>query len=262
MIRVNNIKANLDVDMAGLKEIIAMHTGLAPQNIKTIRIAKKSVDARNKSNVCFVYSFDIEIDGNETEIYDTLIKTDCERLSPEKNSNNFSARLHPRLRPIVVGTGPAGMFAGLALAKLGLAPILLERGKEVSRRKQDVAKFWQSGQLNPNSNVQFGEGGAGTFSDGKLMTGIKKSSFMRQVLEELAAAGAPEEILYLAKPHIGTDKLVKVVENIRHKITALGGEYRFEHQLIDLMIKDNKIQAVKSKHLTEKLKKLPQIVLF
>lgn len=247
MIRVNNIKANLDVDMAGLKEIIAMRTGLAPQNIKTIRIAKKSVDARNKSNVCFVYSFDIEIDGNETEIYDTLIKTDCERLTHEKNSNNFSARLHPCLRPIVVGTGPAGMFAGLALAKLGLAPILLERGKEVSRRKQDVAKFWQSGQLNPSSNVQFGEGGAGTFSDGKLMTGIKKSPFMRQVLEELAAAGAPEEILYLAKPHIGTDKLVKVVENIRHKITALGGEYRFEHQLIDLMIKDNKIQAVKVK---------------
>ena len=247
MIRVNNIKANLDVDMAGLKEIIAMRTGLAPQNIKTIRIAKKSVDARNKRNVCFVYSFDIEIDGNEAEIYDTLIKTDCERLSPEKNSNNFSARLHPRLRPIVVGTGPAGMFAGLALAKLGLAPILLERGKEVSRRKQDVAKFWQSGQLNPSSNVQFGEGGAGTFSDGKLMTGIKKSPFMRHVLEELASAGAPEEILYLAKPHIGTDKLVKVVENIRHKITALGGEYRFEHQLIDLMIKDNKIQAVKVK---------------
>ena len=247
MIRVNNIKANLDVDISGLKEIIAIRTGLAPQNIKTIRIAKKSIDARNKTNVCFVYSFDIEIDGNEAEIYDTLIKTDCELLPSHAQDTQLTVRHHPQYRPIVVGTGPAGMFAGLALAKLGLAPILLERGKDVMHRKQDVAKFWQSGQLNPNSNVQFGEGGAGTFSDGKLMTGIKKSSLMRYVLEELAEAGAPEEILYLAKPHICTDKLVKVVENIRHKITALGGEYRFEHQLIDLIIKNNHLQAVKVK---------------
>ena len=247
MIRVNNIKANLDVDMNGLKEIIAMRTGLAPQNIKSIRIAKKSVDARNKTNVCFVYCFDIEVDGNEAEIYDTLIKTDCERLPNEKQSPVFSPRLTPKLRPIVVGTGPAGMFAGLALAELGLAPILLERGKEVSLRKQDIAKFWQTGQLNTSSNVQFGEGGAGTFSDGKLMTGIKKTPFMRKVMEELVAAGAPEEILYLAKPHIGTDKLIQVVQNIRKKIISLGGEYRFEHQLTDLIVKNNQIQAVKVK---------------
>lgn len=244
MIRINNIKADLDVDLAGLKEIASIKTGLDPEYIKNITIAKKSIDARNKTNVCFVYSLDMDVRGDEEYILSILAWKDCELIKKEPPLA-LSPRLISKHRPIVVGTGPAGMFAGLALAQMGLKPILLERGKEVSKRQQDIKKFWQKGVLNTNSNVQFGEGGAGTFSDGKLMTGIKKTPLLRKVLEELAAAGAPEEILYLAKPHIGTDKLVKVVANIRQKIISLGGEYRFEHQLIDLIIKNEKIQAVK-----------------
>ena len=227
MIRLNNIKANLDIDLIGLKEIVSIKTGLDIEYIKDIKIAKKSIDARNKTNICFVYSLDITVIGDEEYIYSILAHKDRELLKPETftlPSPHFS----PSLRPIVVGTGPAGMFAGLTLAEMGLNPILIERGKEVSLRQQDIKTFWQTGKLNTNSNVQFGEGGAGTFSDGKLMTGIKKSPFMTKVLHELVSAGAPEEILYLAKPHIGTDKLINVVQNIRKKITNLGGEYRFE----------------------------------
>lgn len=246
MIRVNNIKANLDVDLNGLKEIVSIKTGLDPEYIKDIKIAKKSIDARNKSEICFVYSLDIDVRGDEEYILSILAWKDCEVIKQEQPLVLFS-RLAHQTRPIIVGTGPAGMFAGLALAEMGLKPILLERGKEVNQRRADVAKFWQNGQLNPQSNVQFGEGGAGTFSDGKLMTGIKKSPFMYKVLQELAEAGAPEEILYLAKPHIGTDKLVTVVQNIRKKIISLGGEYRFEHKLTDIVIKGEKLQAIKVK---------------
>ena len=149
------------------------------------------------------------------------------------------------MRPIVVGSGPAGMFAGLALAEAGLRPIVLERGAPVEQRQKDVSSFWHGGELKANSNVQFGEGGAGTFSDGKLMTGIKKDKFTAKVLQEFAAAGAPQEILYLAKPHIGTDKLRLVVKNIRQKILSLGGEYRFNSQLTGLVIKKDKLTAVK-----------------
>lgn len=244
MIRINNIKANLDTTLADLKEIVSIKTGLAPEYIKNLRIAKKSVDARNKTAVCFVYSLDIEVDGDEDYIFSILAWKDIELLRPEPPLA-LIPRKRPTLRPIVVGTGPAGMFAGLALAQMGLNPILLERGKDVDTRRQDVKNFWQSGALNPQSNVQFGEGGAGTFSDGKLMTGIKKSPLMNMVMSELVAAGAPEEILYLAKPHIGTDKLVNVVRNIRNKITDLGGEYRFNHQLTGLVVKDGKVCAVK-----------------
>ena len=244
MIRVNNIKANLDIDINGLKEIVSIKTGLDINNIKNITIAKKSIDARNKTEIFFVYSIDMEVIGDEDYIFSILAWKDCEQIK-EQALWQPSTRFSPALRPIIVGTGPAGMFAGLALAEIGLKPILLERGKEVSQRKQDVAKFWKSGQLDTHSNVQFGEGGAGTFSDGKLMTGIKKTPFMRKVLQEFASAGAPEEILYLAKPHIGTDKLVTVVQNIRKKIISLGGEYLFEHQLVDLIIKNNAVQAIK-----------------
>ncbi len=244
MIRVNNIKADLDVDLNGLKEIVSIRTGLDTAYIKKISIAKKSVDARNKTNVCFVYSVDMEVEGDEAYIFSILAWKDCELITPSPVLH-LTPRISSKNRPIIVGTGPAGMFAGLALAEMGLKPILLERGKAVSERRKDIKTFWQTGQLNTNSNVQFGEGGAGTFSDGKLMTGIKKTPLLRKVLQELAAAGAPEEILYLAKPHIGTDKLIKVVENIRKKIISLGGEYRFEHKLVDLVIKEDKIQAVK-----------------
>jgi len=243
MIRINNIKANLDINLDGLREIVSIQTGLDTQYIKSIKVAKKSIDARNKTNIYFVYSLDIEVYGDEKYIYSILAWKDIELLKPLPTLS-MQPRYSSKLRPLIVGTGPAGMFAGLALAEMGLNPILLERGKEVNARQREIKTFWQYGKLNPNTNVQFGEGGAGTFSDGKLMTGIKKSPLMHKVMQELVAAGAPEEILYLAKPHIGTDNLIKVVQNIRHKIISLGGEYRFEHHVIDLIIKNNQIQAV------------------
>jgi len=245
MIRINNIKANLDVDAAGLKEIVSMKTGLEPERIKSLKIAKKSVDARNKSNVQFVYALDMEVFGDEDYIASILAWKDIVQIK-ETASLSFAPKTFAGgLRPVVAGTGPAGMFAGLALAEAGLRPILLERGKAVSERRKDVEVFWQTGHLNPESNVQFGEGGAGTFSDGKLMTGIKKDAFTARVLQELAAAGAPEEILYLAKPHIGTDKLAVVVRRIREKIVSLGGEYRFENRLEDLIVRDGKLTGLK-----------------
>lgn len=245
MIRINNIKANLDVDAAGLKEIVFMKTGLEPERIKSLKIAKKSVDARNKSNVQFVYALDMEVFGDEDYIASILAWKDIVQIK-ETASLSFAPKTFAGgLRPVVAGTGPAGMFAGLALAEAGLRPILLERGKAVSERRKDVEFFWRTGHLNPESNVQFGEGGAGTFSDGKLMTGIKKDAFTARVLQELAAAGAPEEILYLAKPHIGTDKLAVVVRRIREKIVSLGGEYRFENRLENLIVRDGKLTGLK-----------------
>lgn len=245
MIRINNIKANLDVDAAGLKEIVSMKTGLEPERIKSLKIAKKSVDARNKSNVQFVYALDMEVFGDEDYIVSILAWKDIVQIK-ETASLSFAPKTFAGgLRPVVAGTGPAGMFAGLALAEAGLRPILLERGKAVSERRKDVEFFLQTGHLNPESNVQFGEGGAGTFSDGKLMTGIKKDAFTARVLQELAAAGAPEEILYLAKPHIGTDKLAVVVRRIREKIVSLGGEYRFENRLENLIVRDGKLTGLK-----------------
>jgi len=226
----------LNSNQDDLKNAVAKKIGCDKGNIKGFHIAKKSVDARNKGNVHFVYS----VDCNDTNI--TFTDKDIEHiLPPEKLVFKIK---DDGVRPIVVGSGPAGMFAGLALAEAGLKPIILERGSEVDIRRQEVDTFWKLGKLNPESNVQFGEGGAGTFSDGKLTTGIKKDKFTAKVMEELYLAGAPQEILYLAKPHIGTDNLRIVVKNIRKKIISLGGEYRFNTKLKNLIIKDNRITAV------------------
>lgn len=245
MIRVNGIKADLDADMAALKEIVSMKTGLAPEYILKLRIAKRSVDARNKTNVHFVYSLDMDVDGDEDYISTILAWKDIELIKQIPEVEIPKAVKAVKMRPVVAGTGPAGMLAGLALAEAGLKPILLERGKEVDERRRDVESFWATGSLKPDSNVQFGEGGAGTFSDGKLMTGVKKDQYMRKVLQEFVQAGAPEEILYLAKPHIGTDNLTSMVRNIRRKIISLGGEYRFGHKLAGLVTEKDALKAVK-----------------
>ena len=236
MLRINNISMPLNANEQQLKQKAAQKLGVNETELQDFTVSKKSVDARNKNNVHFVYS----VDCNSAS---TMRDKDIEQL-PEVEKLTFNIK-SDGARPIVVGSGPAGMFAGLALAEAGLNPIILERGAPVEQRQKDVAAFWQGGELKINSNVQFGEGGAGTFSDGKLMTGIKKDKFTAKVLQEFTAAGAPQEILYLAKPHIGTDKLRLVVKNIRQKILSLGGEYRFNSQLTGLVIKNDKLVAVK-----------------
>lgn len=242
MIRIPGIKLSLDQDESNLISEISKKIHIDEASIKAYRIFKKSIDARKKSDIHFVYTIDIEVDREDLIlkkhskkgiIKTPIIKYDYHIEAPKEFT-----------RPVIVGLGPAGLFAGLALAQMGFKPIILERGKDVDERAKDIDLFWETGKLNTESNVQFGEGGAGTFSDGKLTTLIKDPR-CRKVLEDFVEAGAPEEILYLNKPHIGTDILRNVVKNIRHTIISLGGEVRFSNKVTDLLIEDNKLVGLK-----------------
>lgn len=243
MIRIANIKFRPKAVPEDLKAYVEEITGFT--NIVYFRIAKKSIDARKKENLNIQYVFDVILDGDENQAVAACPHKDVTVLSEPEHYPEIPWRPGKALRPVIVGTGPAGLMAGLALAQAGANPILIERGKTVSKRRKDVNRFWKIGELNENSNVQFGEGGAGTFSDGKLTTGIRKDCWTQKVLEEFVAVGAPEEIMYLSKPHIGTDKLSYMVGNLRRKILSLGGEYRFETRLIDLIVKDGRLCGVK-----------------
>lgn len=225
MIRINNIK--LGIDCGDLTDEAARILKIKKENIKELKIRRKSLDARKKVNIHYLYSVDVSVKDEEKLLRKNRDKNVCkstyEKYVPQ-------GEWKTEKRPVVVGFGPAGMFAALVLAEKGLSPIVLERGKDVDKRTEDVEKFWNGGEFDPESNVQFGEGGAGTFSDGKLTTRIKDGR-CDYVTSELIEAGAPEETAYEAKPHIGTDKLKTVVKNIRNKITDLGGEIRFESKL-------------------------------
>ena len=227
MIKINQIKIPWKSTKKELIKKVCKSIRCKEEDIKTLEILKKSIDARNKEQILSVYSVQVQLaDSLERK----LIKTNKNCLFCKKNQYEFQAKGQEKMlnRPIIIGSGPCGLFAAYFLAKAGYAPLILERGKQVEDRLLDVEHFWETEDLNLESNVQFGEGGAGTFSDGKLNT-LVKDPFARndEVLRVFVEAGAPEDILYEAKPHIGTDLLIGVLKNIRKQIQSYGGEYIF-----------------------------------
>lgn len=240
MILVTNLKLPLSTNFNNLKEEIKKAPELKGLNVLSAALFKKSIDARKKSNIHFCCSVLISVEGKEEKIIKRLKSA---QIYKEKEYT-FTTGKSSNSRPVVVGFGPAGMFAAYTLAVAGLKPIVLERGKAVDERLIDVERFWQGKGLDPESNVQFGEGGAGTFSDGKLTTGIKDIR-CRAILKAFATNGAKKEILTDAKAHIGTDILRVVVKNIRSKIIEMGGEIRFSNKLIGIETNKNSVSAVK-----------------
>ena len=244
MIRLSEIKLTLaqaEQPQAALRAAASRVLGLGESDLGPLQVFKRSFDAR-KAELIAVYIVDVALadDARETAVlagfpgHPHIGRTPDMEWHPPVQVRSALAQ-----RPVVVGFGPCGIFAALVLAQMGLRPIVLERGKKVRERTRDTWGLWRKRVLDPESNVQFGEGGAGTFSDGKLYSQIKDPRHLgRKVMNEFVKAGAPEEILYVAHPHIGTFKLVKVVENMREQITALGGEIRFQHRVADLLIED------------------------
>ncbi len=239
MIRIDGLRLELDFTEEDLRRAAAKKLRLPPWALAGVKLAKKSVDARKKEEVHFVCAVDAAADGDEDKL---LRRTaGARRVEPYRYEPPPGRKLDQP--PVVVGLGPAGLFAGLVLAQCGMRPLVIERGLPVEEREAAVKAFWQERRLNPECNVQFGEGGAGAFSDGKLTTGTGDGR-IRKVLEELAAAGAPEAILTDAKPHIGTDRLPGVVKNIRNQILRLGGQVRFSTRLAGLRAQDGQLTGL------------------
>ena len=241
MIRISDISMPLHYTDEALRRAAAKKLRTDAQKLKKLALVKRSVDARKRQDVRFVVTVDVETDGNEDKLL-SRVRDSHVTKAPKRT---YAIPPHGTLsqRPVVVGFGPAGMFAGLLLARAGLRPIILERGGSVEERQAAVNTFWQMRKLNPSCNVQFGEGGAGTFSDGKLNTGTKDERIFF-VLQTLCEHGAPEDILFDAKPHVGTDKLPQTVRAIREEIKSLGGEVRFNAQMTDLLVKNNAVCGV------------------
>ncbi|AEK63901.1 NAD(P)/FAD-dependent oxidoreductase [Collimonas fungivorans] len=237
MLRLNEVQLPLDHPEDALHAAILGRLGIAAEEMLGYTIFRRSYDARKKSAVILTYSVDVEL-KDEDAVLKRLARDRTVAPTPDTNYR-FVAQAPSQLksRPVVIGTGPCGLFAGLILAQMGFNPIILERGKAVRERTKDTWGLWRKRELQPESNVQFGEGGAGTFSDGKLWTQIKDPKhYGRKVLTEFVKADAPDEIMYVSKPHIGTFRLVKMVEQMRASIEALGGEFRFQQKVEDIDI--------------------------
>ena len=245
MLRLIEVKLPLDHAEGEIEAAILRQLGIPGAALLGFTVFRRSVDARKKSAILLIYALDVEVSDEAAVL--ARLKADLHVGPTPDTSYRFVAQARGQLalRPVVIGTGPCGLFAGLILAQMGFRPIILERGKAVRERTQDTWGLWRKGVLNPESNVQFGEGGAGTFSDGKLYSQIKDPQHLgRKVLTEFVKAGAPPEILYVSKPHIGTFRLVTMVENMRASITTLGGEIRFQSRVEDIELEQGQVRGV------------------
>ena len=254
MIRLTELKLPLDHAPDALPQLMATTLGVEVSSIASHTIYKRSYDAR-KQKLLLVYICDVQLTDAllESRLLEKLEGNPHVRPTPDQNYYPVvQLNEPPAIRPVVVGFGPCGIFAALLLAQMGFKPIVLERGKKVRERTKDTWGLWRKNTLNSESNVQFGEGGAGTFSDGKLWSQIKDPRHLgRKVMQEFVKAGAPEEILLVSKPHIGTFKLVKVVEHMREQIIAMGGEVRFEQRVSDVLIEDGHIRGLTVQNLND-----------
>lgn len=246
MIRITQLKLPVEHGQEDVKRKAAKLLRLSPEDIKKLTIVRRSIDARKKEAISYSYTVDVETE-KQHQVFKRAKSGQISLVREERYRFPPAGSACLSHRPLIIGSGPAGLFCGLELAMAGYCPLILERGEDMDRRRQKVEQFWRDGVLDPNSNVQFGEGGAGTFSDGKLNTLVKDPKKRNQrVLELLVEHGADPEILYVQKPHIGTDVLSRVVTQIRQHIEDLGGAFRFGVRVKDLRIKDGRIEGVEA----------------
>lgn len=247
MIRISNVKIYENISDNEVFDIVVKKYKLLKENIISWYISKKSVDARKKEDVHYSYSIDVDIEDDEKYLKNKNV-TRVKILEEP----TFELNLNKSVRPVIIGAGPSGLFAALTFVQNGYKPVIIEQGQDVDNRKKSVDNFINNGVLDTSSNVQFGEGGAGTFSDGKLTTGIN-SPFCKTVLEEFVRFGAPKQILYLTKPHIGTDNLINIIRNMREYIISKGGEFLFNTKFIDFETFNNAVSKISVLHMDSNL---------